>query len=207
MDSNQLCSPHRDQIYSLTRHRHRPCGFAPGVAVVEQLVLDTLVVAAPDAERNHPVYILDDGADVVFDLAEGRIETHRHVATADVKADAGDRDLPFIGDHAADRLRISQMTIRADHAGHGIAGRHAVAHLRNRGVVVLAENLEWVVLILRCLWLDCDIGRNRLGFPREMLLAGGIPERAPGRHRPLSRTIDLRSGVEPGLTANALAHS
>jgi hypothetical protein len=33
-------------------------------------MLDALIVGAPDAERDRVVYVLDDRADVAFDLAE-----------------------------------------------------------------------------------------------------------------------------------------
>src|SRR5258708_20146443 len=35
MDSNQLCSPHRDQIYSLTQHRQTPARPESGAIVRE----------------------------------------------------------------------------------------------------------------------------------------------------------------------------
>jgi hypothetical protein len=105
-------------------------------------VLDPLVVGASDAERDHVVHVLDDRADVAFDLAERRVEAHGHVAAADVEADTGDADLLLIGDHAADRLRIAEMPVGANHAGDGIADRHAIAHLRDRRVIVLAEDLS-----------------------------------------------------------------
>jgi hypothetical protein len=95
------------------------------------------------------------------------------------------------------------MTVRADHAGHGITDRHAIAHLRNRGVVMLPENLERAVLILRCLRLDCDIGRNGLRFPRQMLLAGGVTKRAPCRHGALTRPINLGIGIKSGLDSQS----
>src|SRR5207253_1121930 len=103
-----------------------------------------------------------------------------------VEADAGDADLLLVGNHAADGLRITQMTVRADHAGNRVANRHAVAHLRDRRAVMLAEHLEWAVLVLRRLRLDCDIRSDSLRFARELLLAGGIAERAPQRHRTLT---------------------
>jgi hypothetical protein len=110
----------------------------------------------------------------------------------------GNADLLFICDYAANRLRISQMSVRTDHAGHGVTDRHAIAHLRDRHLVVLSENLERTVLVLRGLRLDRDIGGNGLGIARKFLLARGIAKQAPGRHWPWTRTIDLRIGVEPG---------
>src|SRR6185437_17147620 len=90
--------------------------------------------------------ILDDVADLVLDGRKRRVEPRRHVAAADVEADARDADLALIGDDAADRLRIAEMTVGADHAGDDIAHRHAVFHLRHGGVVVPAEYLQRAVL-------------------------------------------------------------
>jgi len=45
-------------------------------------------------------------------------------------------------------LRVAEMAIGADDAGDDVADRHAIAHLRNRRVVVLAEHLERAVLEL-----------------------------------------------------------
>ena len=174
-------------------------GLAPRVAVVEQLVLDALLVAAADAERNHAGHVADDLADAVLDRGVRRVQPHRHVAAADVEADAGNADLLLVGDHAADRLRIAEMTVRADHAGDDVADRHAVAHLRNRGLVVLAENLERAVLEFRGLRRSRGDARGGVrGLTRHVLGARGIAKRAPDRHRALAGTIDPDVGIEAG---------
>src|SRR5499427_2569794 len=86
-----------------------PVGFhvgrLPGFGIVEQLMLDTLLIAAADAERNHRGHVPDDGADVVLNRGKRHIEPHSHVAAADIEAHTGDTDLPLISDDAADRLR------------------------------------------------------------------------------------------------------
>ena len=56
-------------------------------------------------------------ADAVLDRRVRRIEPDRHVAAADVEADARDAELALIGDHAADRLRVAEMAVGADRAG------------------------------------------------------------------------------------------
>ena len=89
------------------------------------------------------------------------------------------------------------MAVGADHAGDDVADRHAVAHLRDRGIVVLAEHLQRAVLVLRGLRRDGDISRNSLRLPRKMLLARGIAKRAPERHRALAGPID------PGVRVQA----
>jgi hypothetical protein len=91
------------------------------------------------------------------------------------------------------------MPVGADDTGDRITDRHAVAHLRDRRIIVLAENLQRAVLILLRLRLERDIGGNGLSVPRKLLLARGIAKQAPGRHRPLAGPVDLRIGVEPGL--------
>ena len=112
-------------------------GLAPRIGVVEQRVLGTLLVGAADAERDRPRHVPDDRADAVGDRRVGRVEANRHVAAADVEADAGNADLLLIGDDAADRLRIAEMAVGADDAADDIADRHAVLHLRDgRGIVL-----------------------------------------------------------------------
>jgi hypothetical protein len=99
------------------------------------------------------------------------------------------------------------MAIRADHAGHGVADRHAIAHLRDRGIVVPPEDLERAVLILRRLRLDRDVGGNGFRFARQMLLARGVAERAHvGIGRCPGRSI-FASGSSPASMAKALARS
>src|ERR1700722_20500397 len=120
---------------------------APGIGIVEQRVFYLLIVGSPDTERNDLVHVLNDVADPVLNAGKRRIEPHRHVATAVVETDAGDADLLFIGDYAANRLRVAEMAVRADHAGPGFADRHAVAHLGQGVFVVLAKHLERAVSI------------------------------------------------------------
>jgi hypothetical protein len=55
-----------------------------------------------------------------------------HRPQADVEADARNADLLLVGDDAADRLRITEVPIRADHARDNVADAHAIAHLRAR---------------------------------------------------------------------------
>src|ERR1700730_11996426 len=172
----------RDRLLPVRAHVR----FAPGVVIIEQIVLDPLVIGSPDAERDRLVDVLDDRAGIAFDPAERRVETHGHVATADIEPDAGDADLLFIGDDAADRLRIAQMTVGADHARNRVADGHAIAHLRDRGVVVRAENPERAVLVLRGLRLDRDIGGDSFRIPGELLPARGGAQRAPDPHRALT---------------------
>src|SRR5262249_30800282 len=139
----------------------------------------------------------------VLDRVKWRIETDGHVPTADVEANAGNADLLLVGNDATDRLRITEMAIGADHAGDDIADRHAIAHLRNRRLVVLAEHLERAVLELGGLRLfGGDRIRGASGLLRQVLFARGVTERAPDRHRPLAWPLDSAVGVEAGFAGH-----
>ena len=112
-----------------------------------------------------------------------RVQAHRHVAAADVEADAGDADLALVGDDAADRLGVAQVTVGADHAGHGIADRHAVAHLGDRRGIVIADHGERTVPILRRLRPKVDDRRRGLlRLARVQLRARRVAEGAPRGH-------------------------
>src|SRR5262249_54413138 len=95
------------------------------------------------------------------------------------------------------------MAIGAHDAGDDVADRHAITHLRNRGVVVLAEHLERAVLELAGLRLfGCDRIRGVRGLPRQVLFARGVTERAPGPYRPLAEPLDSAVGVEAGFAGH-----
>src|SRR5262249_48088904 len=94
------------------------------------------------------------------------------------------------------------MAIGADDAGDDVANRHAIAHLRNRRLVVLAEHLERAVLELGGLRLfGCDRIGGVSGLPRQGLFARGVTERATDRHRPLAWPLDSAVGVEAGFAS------
>src|SRR5262249_34992273 len=112
-------------------------------------------------------------------------------------------DLLLVGNDATDRLRVTEMAIGADDAGDDVVDRHAIAHLRNRRVVVLAEHLERAVLELGGLRLFGG-HRNRgvSGLPRQVLFARRVTARAPDRHRPLAWPHDSAIGVEAGFAGH-----
>src|SRR5262249_60256424 len=121
----------------------------------------------------------------------------------DVEANAANADLLLVGNDATDRVCVTEMAIGAHDAGDDVADRHAIAHLRSRGVVVLAEHLERAVLELGGLRLfGCDHIRGVSGLPRQMLFARNITERAPDRHRPLAWPLDSALGVEAGFATH-----
>jgi len=68
---------------------------------------------------------------------------------------------------------------------------------------VLAEHLERPVLELGGLRLfGCDRIRGVSGLPRQVLIARGVTERAPDRHRPLAWPLDSALGVEAGFAGH-----
>jgi len=75
-------------------------------------------------------------------IASLDIEAHRHVAAADVEADARDRHVLLVGDHAADRLRIAEVAVGAEHAARDAADAHAAPHLLDGALVMLTEDLQ-----------------------------------------------------------------
>src|SRR5262249_40492083 len=175
----------------------------PGFGIVEELVVDLLFVGATDAKRNRAGHVVDNFANAVLDRVKGRIETDGHVSAADVEANAGNADLLLVGNDATDRLCVTEMAIGAHDAGDDVADRHAIAHLRNRRVVGLAERLGGAVLELGGLRLfGGDRIRGVNGVPRQMLFARNITESAPDRHRPLAWPLDSAVGVEAGFASH-----
>src|SRR5882672_1141622 len=186
------------------RHRLLPVlahvRFTPSVAVVEQFMLDALVVRPADAKGNDLLHVPDDLSDTCLDRSERCVEPHGHVAAADIEPDARDADLFLVGDHAADWLRIAEVAVSADDAGDDVTDSHAVAHLRNRGFIVVTKDLERTVLELRRLRSNHrDLCRCRRGLPGHVLLAGRVAKRAPCRHRLLAWPLNAGIRIKPSL--------
>ncbi len=175
----------------------------PGLAVVEQVMLDALVIRSADAERDGSGDVLGDWQHLVLDVIEARIEPHRHVAATDVEANAGDADLPFVGDDAADRLGVAEMPIRTQHACDGVAHGHAVAHLRCGGLLMLAHDEQRAIPVFGLLLRRIERGRQCRRLELVVLPAGRLAERAPDglramapRHRRPIVGIETRRGSE-----------
>src|SRR6201999_4599124 len=99
----------------------------------------------------------------------------------DVEPDAGNADLLLISDDGADRLRVAEVAIRAQDAGDGVTDRHAIAHLRQRAVLMLAEHLDRAVL--EPLFLRPkrrQFGGERGGLLGDMFFARRVAKAAPG---------------------------
>ena len=92
------------------------------------------------------------------------------------------------------------MSIGADHAGHGIADGHAVAHLGDGRHIVVADHGERTAPILRLLRPKVDDLRRRL--PRLVsvqLRACRVTEGAPRRHAALAaRLRHAAVGIDAG---------
>jgi hypothetical protein len=110
--------------------------------MIEEVVLDLLGVGAAEAEAHIRGDLAEQGADAVLDRGLRQVEAHRHVAAADVEADAGDRHVLGVGDDAAHRLRIAEMAVCAQDAARDAAVLHAARHLRLGALVGLAEDLD-----------------------------------------------------------------
>jgi hypothetical protein len=122
---------------------------------------------------------------------ERGVEPHRHVAAADVEAHAGHAELPLVGDHAADRLRVAEVAVRAHHPGDRVAHAHAVLHLRDGAVLVLAQDDQRAVAVA-----------VRLGAQRRDLRRGdGLPLGGQRRARrvPPSESTAAASGGLGGV--------
>ncbi len=172
---------------------------APGVGVVEQVVLDAFLIPPTEAEGDRPRHLLDDRPDLVGDRRVGCVEPHGHVAAADIEAHPRDADLLLVGDDAADRLGVAEVAVGADHAGDDVADGHRVAHLRQRAFVVIAEHLERRVLEFGR--LGRQGGRGRSGLGSHLLLARCVSIGAPRRHRTLTGTLDPAVRVDAGSNA------
>ena len=78
---------------------------------------------------------------IVGDEARERhVQSHRHVAATNVETDAADADLLLVSDDPANRLCVTEMPVRTDDTGDGIADFHATAHLREGGFRVVADH-------------------------------------------------------------------
>ena len=89
------------------------------------------------------VDVVGDHRHARLDVLVLEVDARRHVAAADVEADAGDRHMVFVGDHAADRLRIAEVAVGAQHAAGHAADAHAAPHLRDGALVMVAVDLEF----------------------------------------------------------------
>src|SRR6266852_551934 len=105
-------------------------------------MLDLLSVGAPQTEADVLGNFRQDGTDIVRNRIAFDIQLHRHIAAADIEADATDRNMLLVSDHAAHRLRVPEMAIGAQHTAGNASDAHASMHLRYGLVVVLSENLE-----------------------------------------------------------------
>src|SRR5262249_54531521 len=92
------------------------------------------------------------------------------------------RDVLRVRDDAADRLRIAEMAVGAQHAAHHAAVLHAARHLLLGAVVVLAE--------------DLDLGHR-------LLLAIDLASGAARRKAPSSGCFAIRLRERPGLAGEA----
>ena len=177
---------------------------------IEELVLDVLGVAPADSERDVLGDVGENRPDFVGDRVSLHVEAHRHVAAADVEADAAHRYMLFVGDHTTDRLRITKVAVGAEHAAGDAADRHAPSHLLFRVLVVVSEDFEpghWSALPLLEFGQGGQIRTADLLLPRQpgtawlpytLLNFGETP-------RPLAALLEDRRGSTSRLRASVRA--
>ena len=102
-----------------------------GADRVEHRMVDRLVVAAADAERDPRHDRVHDPRQFGRDLRAPQVGPHGLVAAADVVADARDRDVVAVRDRAADRLAVADVPVGAQDADRAVLGRHAALELRD----------------------------------------------------------------------------
>ena len=86
-------------------------------------------------------YIIHDLADLRRDFVALRVRTDSEITTCNIKADAAQGNFVFVGDYAADRLRITFVAIGAKDAAVP-SRRDATLDLLDRCFVVLAKNFR-----------------------------------------------------------------
>ena len=107
---------------------------------VEHGMIGALLRRHAHAERDPA----DDLAHHGLDLDFGRLQIRPHglVAAPDVVADARRRDVPLVGDAAADRLAVARVVVGAEDAELRVAGRHAPLQLLEAPLIDAAERLD-----------------------------------------------------------------
>src|SRR5262249_18431612 len=109
---------------------------------VEDFVVDRLRVGATKPEAHLLGDVVGDHRHTLADVLVLEVHTARHVAAADIEADARDRHMLLVGDHAADRLRIAEVAVGAEHAARNAADAHAAPHLLDGALVMLTVDLQ-----------------------------------------------------------------
>src|SRR5437870_3974871 len=99
-------------------------------------MINARFAGASDAEGNVAHHFIHDLPDGRSDLRASRIGEDGKVAASDVEADTRERDFVLVSHHAADRLRVTFVSISAKHAA--LAARsHAGFDLCDRRFIML----------------------------------------------------------------------
>ena len=128
----ELVRRHRFQIAD---RFHFPRG------IFEQFVLDAVLALATNPERNVAHNVVHDLVDLRRDLFAFGVGSNRQIPASDVETDTTQGNLVLVSNNAADRLRVTFVTIRAKH-GPFAASRDTGFNLLDRCRVVLAENFR-----------------------------------------------------------------
>jgi hypothetical protein len=105
-------------------------------------VIDLYGVALPDAEADRSTDIVEDGPGAWRQIRVAGVEPCSHVAARNIEADAADRDVVLVGDHAADGVSVTNVAVGAQNALDRAADGHATLHLCERLGLMLAVNLD-----------------------------------------------------------------
>ena len=133
----------RTKQAALSSHRRLRDG------VEHRVVAYRIVVVTAHTERDAPLYGVRD-PDVIGrrQIGRAKIGADREVAARDVVADTRWRDVLAITHDAADRHRIPEMTVGAEHGRRVPLRRGAPFQLLDRRLVVVAEDLHGLMVLL-----------------------------------------------------------
>jgi hypothetical protein len=110
--------------------------------LVEHRVVDLLLRRHAHSERDPALDLRHHALDPADagEVGRGERSLNGLVAAADVVADSGRRDVPLVGNRAADRLRVARVMVGAEDAVLGIARRHAPSELLEGACIDRAES-------------------------------------------------------------------
>jgi len=86
--------------------------------LLQQRVFDRMIGVAPaHPERNVPGNLFGEGGhEPLIQIGHPQVRSHGVVAAGDIETYPGNRDAVVVGNYAADRLGVAQMTVGAENA-------------------------------------------------------------------------------------------
>ena len=110
-DRTELLARQLAQAIALVETRRHS---RPGLVIEERMIAGGILrgVGPPDAERDLALDPVGERLELLArKVGRDEVGQHRAVAASDVETDAGDRDPPPIGGHAADRHDVAQVAV------------------------------------------------------------------------------------------------